>query len=258
MSPCPFHRECPAGSLCDPAREEVDDLLRQRSTGLRRPPPSGRPARGSRSPQFVISPSCRRTVCGCSDENSVSHRVPMKSAELTKSGPEHEHGRETKSRPVELLRTVLVQLCVSTRKPELSASQAGSLTHPPPQGLTKSFSRSEAKQFWTGRVPLAVPLPRTCLSTAPADFKLVQAGGTLTPQCRPGSHDAATFRGRGSIPGLRLQGHPLAGGDVVDELRELLSQPELWRRRGENRPHVQAGGTLAPQCRPGLRGSGCS
>ena len=125
---------------------------------------------------------------------------------------EHEHGKAAKSWPDELRRTVIFRLCTPTKKPELSTSQAGSLTHPPPQGLTMSFSRSEAKQFWTGRVPLAVPLPRTCLSTAPADFKLVQAGGTLTAQCRPGSHDAATFRGRGFIPGLRLQGHPLAGG----------------------------------------------
>ena len=59
-------------------------------------------------------------------------------AELLMSGNEREHGQAAESWPDELRRTVLVQLCVSTRKPELSASQAGSLTHPPPQGLTMS------------------------------------------------------------------------------------------------------------------------
>ena len=83
-------------------------------------------------------------------------------AELSMSGNEHEHGKEAKSWPDELRRTVLVQLCVSTRKPELSASQAGSLTHPPPQGLTVSFSRSEVKKFRTERAPLS--------SAAPADL----------------------------------------------------------------------------------------
>ena len=60
------------------------------------------------------------------------------------SGHEHEHGKAAKSWPHELRRTVVVPLCMSTENPELSASQAGSLTHPPPQGLTKVLLRSAA------------------------------------------------------------------------------------------------------------------
>ena len=47
----------------------------------------------------------------------------------------------------------------------------------------------------------------------PRGFVLVQAGGTLTPQCRPGSQGAATFRGRGG-PSLAsgCRGVPSPGG----------------------------------------------
>ena len=60
------------------------------------------------------------------------------------SAPEHEHGKAAKSWRDELRRAVVVPLCLSTRKPELSASQAGSLTHPPPQGLTIVLLRNAA------------------------------------------------------------------------------------------------------------------